>query len=211
MQLSDLRDTHKGETVWVLGSGRTLQHIDPGFFEDKTVVSTNYSAAMIGLQAGYVFSHYHKDIEAMLEPSAVFVTLLRCTETKQLWAPPVPDNLIFIEQANYTGAGSAWDPFGPHKPLPHSLVYGSSSLHGAMHLAAHIGAKHIMLVGADCGTLDGEHRVEGYKDGDKPWALYNEHHLMMKLWLEQTYGVTVYSLNPFINLNLEGHTFTGVS
>jgi hypothetical protein len=31
----------------------------------------------------------------------------------------------------------------------------------------------------------------------------------MKDWLVANYGVTVYSLNPFINLNLEGHTFTG--
>jgi hypothetical protein len=32
----------------------------------------------------------------------------------------------------------------------------------------------------------------------------------MKEYLEQEYGVKTYSLNPFINLNLEGHTFGGV-
>jgi hypothetical protein len=210
VELSELKDRHAGETIWVLGSGRTLQHIDPAFFDDKTVVSTNYSAVKLGAKAGYVFSHYHADIQSMLEPSSVFVTLLRCTNTKDLWGLEIPDNLIFIEQNNYTGAGSSWNPFGDHQPLPHSLVYGSSSLHGAMHLAAHLGAKHIILVGADCGTLDGEHRIEGYKDGDKPWALYNQHHLMMKKWLKENYGCDVYSLNPFINFNLEGHTFEGV-
>ena len=34
-----------------------------------------------------------------------------------------------------------------------------------MHLAAWLGAAQIVLVGADCGTLDGEHRVVGYQDG----------------------------------------------
>jgi len=66
------------------------------------------------------------------------------------------------------------------------------------------------MVGADCGTLDGEHRVAGYPDGDKLWVLYNEHHALMKAWLQREYDVTVYSLNPFINFNLEGHTFKGV-
>jgi len=32
----------------------------------------------------------------------------------------------------------------------------------------------------------------------------------MKDWLAEKCGVTVYSLNPFINLNLEGHKFEGV-
>jgi hypothetical protein len=80
-----------------------------------------------------------------------------------------------------------------------------------MHLAAHLGASTIILVGADCGTLDGEHRVKDYPDGDKLWALYNKHHKLMKDWLEQNYSVKIHSLNPFINLNLEGHTFKGVT
>ena len=32
----------------------------------------------------------------------------------------------------------------------------------------------------------------------------------MNEWLVREYGVTVYSLNPFVNLNLEGHRFEGV-
>jgi hypothetical protein len=33
----------------------------------------------------------------------------------------------------------------------------------------------------------------------------------MKDYLQKNYPVKIHSLNPFINLNLEGHTFEGVS
>jgi hypothetical protein len=70
-----------------------------------------------------------------------------------------------------------------------------------------------MLVGADCGQIDGEDRVEDYQvqGGHTLWTLYDRHHKLMKDWLEQKYPVRIHSLNPFINLNLEGHTFKGVT
>jgi len=79
-----------------------------------------------------------------------------------------------------------------------------------MHLAAWLGASNIVLVGADCGTIDGDGRVKDYPSGHAPWALYNQHLLRMKQWLRENYSVEVYSLNPFVNFNLEGHTFQGV-
>ena len=208
-RLEDLASAHYGETIWVLGSGPSLNFLSPHFFDDKTTVSTNYSAQVLGLTPDYVFTHYHEHALSMSARIAV-VTLARDTLTQQEWRGEKPDELVLIEQDNYNPPGSAWNPLTTHPPKPHSLAYGSSSLHGSMHLGAWLGAKHIVLVGADCGTLDGEHRVAGYHDGDKLWRLYNEHHRLMKEWLVREYGVTVYSLNPFINLNLEGHRFEGV-
>lgn len=208
-RLEDLASAHYGETIWVLGSGPSLNFLSPQFFDDKTTVSTNASAQALGFVPDYVFSHYHSEASRL---SAVMekVTLKRDTLTQQEWPGDVPDDVVLIEQDNYNPPGSSWNPLTTHPPKPHSLAYGSSSLHGAMHLAAWLGAAHIVLVGADCGTLDGEHRVAGYHDGDKLWRLYNEHHKLMKDWLVGEYGVTVTSLNPFINLNLEGHKFEGV-
>jgi hypothetical protein len=82
-----------------------------------------------------------------------------------------------------------------------------------MHLAAHLGASTIILVGADCGKIDGKDRVNNYQTqgGHTLWSLYDRHHKLMKDWLEQNYPVKIHSLNPFINLNLEGHTFKGVT
>jgi len=210
--LSELQSVHAGETVWVLGSGSSLGFVDSSFFFGKTVVSTNYSAHSIGLRPDYVFTHYHKLAYEFLEDSRLLtvVTLQKDTVTHNEWPHKEVSNLVMAPQDSYAAPGSSWDPFTRNPPRADSLAYGSSSLHGAMHLAAHLGAAHIILVGADCGTIDGQHRTEGYPAGHTPWALYNKHHKLMKDWLQVKYGVTVYSLNPFINFNLEGHRFDGL-
>ena len=211
MDLSELKDRNKGDTVWVLGSGPSLNYVDAHFFAGKTVISANYSASSIGLTADYVFSHYHHVALDMMLEGSIAVTLERDTVTHKPWQSGGWDSVCLIPQDSYQAPGSSWNPFTRNPPRADSLVYGSSSLHGAMHLAAYLGAAHIVLVGADCGTIDDAHRVSSYPvDGHKPWTLYNAHHKLMKDWLAEKCGVTVYSLNPFINLNFEGHKFEGV-
>jgi hypothetical protein len=215
MELSDLKDVRRGETAWVFGSGGTLNHLDPEFFGDKLVVSTNLGPVGWGVDADFVFTHYHGCAAEAVGLGVPVVTLACDTRTHEPWQGEQPDNLVLIPQDSYVGPSDVWDVFGRHKPRPDSLAYGSSSLHGTMHLAAWIGAKHLVMVGADCGVLDGETNLDGYPtlggpgDTDRILSLYNRDHRRMKEWLVANYAVTVYSLNPFINLNLEGHTFTG--
>jgi len=216
MELSDLKDCQKGETAWVLGSGGTLNYLDPAFFADKLTVSTNAGPALFGVRhSDFIFTHYHACVPDALNYADVVVTLAGDTLTQQPWLGDVPDRLVLIPQDTYVGPSDVWDPNSTHRPRPDSLVYGSSSLHGAMHLAAHIGAAHIVMVGADCGVLDGTTNLHGYvgfdDDGHQAriLSLYERDHRRMKRYLTDTYGVSVYSLNPFINLNLEGHKFVG--
>ena len=219
MELSDLKDMYAGETVWVFGSGGTLNYLDPGFFADKVVVSTNLAAVAFGVERPhFVFSHYHGSAQQALDLGLVAVTLLCDTLTFLPWQNDVPDNLVLIKQDAYVGPSDRWNPASTHRPRPDSLVYGSSSLHGAMHLAAHVGASHIVIVGADCGRLDGTANLHGYlplgdgKGGpeqDRILSLYERDHRRMKQYIADNYGIPVYSLNPFINLNLEGHRFVG--
>jgi hypothetical protein len=139
------------------------------------------------------------------------VTIQHDTLTYKPWEGEVTHRLFLAPTKYDKPPGISWNPITSHIPGPGQIAYGSSSLHGAMHLAAHLGANFIVMVGADCGTLDGEHRVAGYVEGDTPWEMYNHHHKLMKDYLEQNYPVKIHSLNPFINLNLEGHTFKGVT
>jgi hypothetical protein len=80
-----------------------------------------------------------------------------------------------------------------------------------MHLAAYMGAKFIVLVGADCGSLGGKDRVDGYVTGDTHWALYERHLRDMKQRLWDVYSCQVYSLNPFVNYSLEGVQYRGAA
>jgi hypothetical protein len=208
MNLSELANRHEGETVWVLGSGHSLSFVSSQFFDDKITVGVNFSASLKGITPTYLFSHYHDNIVSELHNESIGVTLERDTLSNKPWKE-APDNVCLYPHSESEPAGIHWNPYS--KPFtPDTLVYGSSSLHGAMHLAAFTGARFIILVGADCGTLDGEHRISGYPEGETPWDVYEEHHRTMKRWLKEHYGCEVYSLNPFINFNLEGHTFEGV-
>jgi hypothetical protein len=208
---AELFGLHRAQTIWVLGSGPSLNYIDGSLFNDKTIVSTNFSARALGVRADYAFTHYHANAADLLNDSGCVVTIEHDTVTFKPWGGYETEELVLAPTPYDRPPGSSWDPLTSHKPGLDQIAYGSSSLHGAMHLAAHLGASYIMLVGADCGTIDGEHRVKDYPDGDKLWALYNTHHKLMKDYLEQNYPVKIHSLNPFINLNLEGHTFEGVS
>ena len=104
----------------------------------------------------------------------------------------------------------------------HKLVVSYSTITTAIHLAAYMGAKNILIVGHDCGTLDGECNFEGYhtdatykiawpsgKSGYKNWLPKIEGDtIRLKKLLYAKYGCCVYSINPFINFGLEGHKYT---
>lgn len=205
--LESFKDIHKGETVWVLGSGGSLDFLDPSFFDDKLCIGVNFVGKVFKLQNYFTFSHYHGDSKEMAESSRFVFTPRKQHGNAEEWTGEVPPNVVLFE--THTGQpGASFDPFGKDNPI-HGLIIGSTSIHGAMHLAAHIGAKHIVLVGADCGKLNGVDRFNGYVPGDTPWNLYNMQLGNMKRWLKENYGCTVYSLNPFVNFNLEGISYDG--
>lgn len=221
MKLSQLADIHQGETIWVFGSGATVQFLDPAFFDDKVCVTTNLITEHFPIKRFYQFTHYHPAVKRVLgDPGLVAaVTHDLCStrwsgqlhygEGEWCFGNPPPENVVINTLTQTEPLGSSWDPARHNRK--DELAFGSSSIHGSIHLAAHMGAKHIVLVGADCGTIDHMHRVEGYPAGHTPWQLYNNHLVAMKRWIGDTYGATVYSLNPFVNFNLEGHTFQGVN
>jgi hypothetical protein len=214
MELKDLENLHKGETVWVFGSGSTLNFIDPAFFNDKICVTANHVGKTFGLKAFYAYSNYHQqDIHQGFGDGLITAVMLaKDTLTQQGWAGELPNKVALSHAHSFAPPGSSWDPY-KMPPPEGQIVYGSSSIHGAMHLAAHLGASHIVLVGADAGLIDNESNVQDYPVPTQQFSLsvWNRHSIVLKRWLAERYGVKIYSLNPFINLNLEGHTFQGVS
>ena len=212
MGLEDFKDVHCCKTVYVFGSGATLNYLAPSFFDDKICVATNFAGSVFGLRRYYVFSHYHADAvaEAALPQTVAVFTPHREHGTDAEFLGFMPKIVTF---PTTTGRpGTSFNPSGKDWPtLDNSLVIGSSGIHGAMHLAAYLGAKFIVLVGADCGTLGGAERVEGYVQGEHPWELYESHLQDMKQRLWDVYGCQVYSLNPFVNYSLEGTQYRGAA
>ena len=211
MELTDLRDTHKGETAWVIGSGPSLNFIDPEFFDNKLCVVPNGVGQSLQLNSFYLYSNYHVYEEIQHPGCIAAVTLLNCTLGQKRWSGEVPDNVAFSEATSYMPPGSGWSPY-TMPPPEGQIVYGSSSIHGAIHLAVHLGARDVILVGADCGSIDGASNFDSYysRTQTSSFRVWNDHTILLKKWLSENYGARVYSLNPFVNLNLEGHTFEGL-
>lgn len=206
MKLDSLKNVWNGQTVYVLGSGSSLNFIDSTFFDDKNCVAVNFVAREFGLSKFVTFTHYNSDAMSMALQFPDCQVVVREWHLGQQITADMP-NLVIAPSNNVSAPGEAFDPFTNDEL---SLVFGSSGIHGAMHLAAFMGAKDIVLVGADCGTIDGNDRFDGYPEGNQPWSIYDKHLRLMKSWLKLNYNCNVYSLNPFVNLNLEGHYFEGV-
>ena len=100
------------------------------------------------------------------------------------------------------------------------IIVSYSSITSAIHLAAYMGAKNVVLCGHDCGTIDGQVTIKDYYKNIRPvqgnlrgynhW-LTNQiegHTIALKSKLKEIYGTNVYSLNPFVNIGLEGHKYS---
>lgn len=201
----DFEGKHAGETIWVMGSGKTLDYIDRSFFDDKTVVATNHSW-MGKADHAYVCSN-HWNVEGrgwLIIPEREQVPSEDAHGVK-----PTSSNVVFIPTIE-----QRYSDFDPARDWPDDgrFVVGPTSLHLSMHWAVWLGAAHIVLVGADCGVIDGENnRVGYYAPANNGQLEQHAHHRLWQTKLEQmahkirSLGVSVHSLNPWVTFGLEGH------
>lgn len=205
------KDSRKGETLWVLGSGASLNHIDPGFFADKVCVCVNVVGLRLGLESFYTVSHYHRDAMTVADTRPDLPVI--APEADLGAGGPEAAN-VKPHQANIYRFPTNPQLFGRFDPAqhwpdePHTLVAGPTSLHMTMHFAQYLGAAHIVLVGADCGTLDDTSNFTGYKPGDNPYEVWQQTLGGVADQIRAA-GTSVHSLNPFVNFALEGHHFRG--
>lgn len=207
---------------YVLGSGPTAGLIHPSFYEGQNVVATNLVGERLGLyeRGGcaklLTHSHYHEDtyLLAGKYPNYMFWTP---NGDRGFEGKPGRTDLgnVFHYPHKVTSYDFNVDEAWPDNPT--GLVVGSTSVHGSIHLACKFGATHIILVGVDCGMLDGQVNQQGYLSGNldagdpMPWLARWELHLrQVTNRISQEYDVRIHSLNPFLNLNLEGHQWRGV-
>lgn len=205
------KDSRKGETIYVLGSGSSLNFIPPEFFADKACVCVNRVGQTLGLTNFYTVSHYHRDAMTVADayphlPVIAPVADLGAGGPEAANVEPTQPNIY-----RFPTNPQLFDRFDPalHWPdEPHTLVAGPTSLHMTMHFAQYLGAAHIVLVGADCGTLDSNSNFTGYSIGDNPFEVWQRTIGGVADQI-RAHGTSVHSLNPFVNFALEGHRFQG--
>ena len=207
--VTEWKNRYPGADIWVLGGGASLNFVEPGFFEDKITLGVNE-----------VYRRF------------------RCTclvrraqwRAEEAWQSGIPLIQSEYESGNLAGmrievSGRAWYFThvcrALHLPVDLSVVgsdiiaVGASIMVSALHLAAYMGARNILVCGHDCGSLDGQLTFDNYYDEPISdtvayWRATNRFEaesVAMRQRLNEVYGCRVYSLNPFLNFGLEGHCY----
>ena len=212
--ITEFKDIHKNKDVYVLGSGATLNFIDPKFFYKKITVCVNDVGEIYLPTTKYVVTKYHPEAIAYARnmPDVNVVVSRGSLGGPYYSALPALKNLYTFDHNINKGPSTSTVIDWPTED--HSLYVSWSSITSAMHFAAYLGAKNIIMVAHDCGELDNKGWVSGYpveswdkdkveeaKERNKQFEIQS---IAVKNKLKQLYGCNIYSLNPFINYNLEG-------
>ena len=211
-----------------------MNHFEPAFFENRVAIGVNQVYRRFTGLRYLVRKETHGLEEAIRSaPDSIhFVSEGNSggmgsenKEVVQRAFPGAQNVVVFKHQASRMASRN----YNLSYPAD-GLIVSGSTITSAIHLGAVMGASTIFVAGHDCGTLDGAMHFRGYHtafswqgspktntpDKYTAWVLSADEHgveatsiqLKQKLWRE--YGVRVHSLNPFINLGLEGHSYRGV-
>lgn len=213
LPISNLKDTEKGNDIYIIGSGKSLDYIDPSFFDGK--ITIGISDVYKRVRCKYCVTKERQYLERNIEESnSTFIVSHYCNGILGHVT-----NKVKIDGAHY---------FFEHNSNDHNLyleeldsdriIVSWATINTALHIAYYLGAKNIILAGCDCGTIDGESNFKDYRNENsaapppsKEW--YDG-------WLKEISGdmlilanelrrrdLRVMSLNPFINFQLEGHIY----
>jgi len=212
--ITELKNKHKGEDIYVIGGGASCNFVPGNFFDNKTSICVNWSFQK------FVSCDYIIVKEAFKETYRFIKTHPNCSLViSKMLAGSAPKNIIPDDVDAYVfkhkNVMQPPDYVIVRKPQPEMLFVSASTITSAIHLAHHMGAKNIILVGHDCGSIDGKFRMDGYntkhaitKDKEYlPWIGSIENHTFEVKNILRKQGTTVMSLNPFINFGLEGHKY----
>lgn len=217
--IKELKNIHQNSDIYIIASGGSLDFFDPSFFENKLTIGVNQVYKKIDCTY-LVRKEKSKIRESIKTGSKVIVSLW---DSGDINKGKKLNNLNGFEDLNFY--------FFNHKENKHTkidfsilgtdeIIVSYSTITSAIHIAAYMGAKNIILVAHDCGLINNKFVFDGYYDSIKetPWVKWDDYKKWLKVIEKQTietkkelmkeYNCNIYSLNPFINYNLEGNKYS---
>lgn len=214
----ELKNKHQGDDIYILASGKSVDFFNEDFFDNKIVIGVNQSYKKIWCD--YLIRKEVKFIKESLETESIVIVSeydsgnLNSGENKLNTNKIEHENLYYFEHNDNLHDKVDVSVFGGDK-----IVVSFSTITSAIHMAAYMGAKNIILIGHDCGTLDGEMTFKGYYNTikDTPWSNWDQYKSWLKIIENQTilvkeqvkkhYDANVVSVIPFVSLNLENKIY----
>jgi hypothetical protein len=218
--IKELKDKHKGQDIYVICSGKSCDFIDNSFFDNKVTLGVNQVYRKF--KTDYLVRKENNYMIPVIKanPESIHcITVGNCGGNNKTNLDTFIKTKELHDKQVY---------FIPHLANVHNMKYPTdenqlvvsySTTTTAIHLAAYMGAANILLVGHDCGYLDGQLNFEGYYKGIHRVQNSNDHyhgwlkHIQththgLKTHIKSKYDCNLYSINPFTNLRLDGHKFS---
>jgi hypothetical protein len=230
--LSDYKNKHEGEDIYVLASGKSYDYYPSTFFDNRVTIGVNQMSQLRPCTYAVRKEIAPGCIDTALNGFLANVLFLSVgtggdagTANQQLMEQPEHNHLLSTGRVVLFNHAKNVRIVPNRLPTdPNTLVVSWSTVTTAIHLAAHMGARAVYLVGHDCGTLDGELNCTGYHTIQtlRPkWGAGGRRVERYTSWLHaiekdtsklrgllsDLYGCHVVSLSPFVGLGMEEHTY----
>lgn len=220
MKLSDFKNIHAEEDIYILASGKSVDFIDDSFFKNKIVIGVNQ--AFKKTHCRYLVRKEHKLLEECIQKCGKSIHFVSRGDS----GGDNDKNKTFIDSKKLKNVvvynhNKNTCKMVDKLPENDTLVVSYSTITTAIHLAAYMGAKNIILVGHDCGTLNNEPNFTNYHNDSTYKIVHSKGKSQYITWLKnienqtiqlkkllyEKYNCNIYSLNPFINFGLEGNIY----
>lgn len=202
MRISSLWDKHKGEDVYVLGSGPSSRCIDKRFFDGRVVIALNQAYRLLDptysitvhpeLYLEWRRGNRHQKTQWIVKKKNPMADL------------GFDDPSLFVFETN---VGDNPNDFQYLETRTENKLYQGRGVQvTAMCLAAHMGARSILMVGCDMCKLGNDHhgvnqhvRFNGLSDREV-YAEYRRFTAKARKIIREKYNIPVLTLSPFIGV-----------
>lgn len=224
--ISSLKNTCKGQDIYVIGSGTTCNYIKKSFLSNKITIGINqvyvkYDCDYIILKDNQSFEYlFSKNLKSKIiiseYSSGVYdfgFNLFKINRNINF------DNIFYFKHNNNVGKK---DVNFMNINNDKYLLVSWSTVVSAVNLAIHLGAKNIILVGIDEKILDGKYNFDQYSEikneisnkykiensKSNEYKNYIDSDILSNInftcfkKLENMFDVNIYSINPFYSLKI---------
>lgn len=206
MRIQDMPKLYTTDTVYVVGTGPSLRCFDLSFFRDKVTLGLNQAWKHFNPTYSItvhpeLYQEYKaaKDAEPVPPGGTKSTTLWFVKKKPPMEKLELTDPSVYVFHTSYDLATVANRP-------DDTLYLGEGVQTCALDLAARWGARFLVLVGCDGGSLNGDFHAHdqhvkwlGMKPDDQ-YALYRQSTAEVREVLRGK-GVSVLGMTPFIGVN----------
>jgi len=208
--ISELKGIHKGYDIYVVASGASAGYIDESYFDNKYTIGVNR-----------VWQRFHNLDYVVMKESTIGNAMISASRAMGFEVIVSRHNCGILKYKKNAVGDYVFDHLDNKlRDIDLSvigtdtIVVSYSTITSAIHIAAYMGASNVILIGHDCGTLDGLMNYPGYEEAPGGKAFYRNYiteiepqTVALRERIKEVYNCNVYSLNPFINFGLEGHKY----